>query len=444
MLLTRMGCVMSDITFGIASIIVLLLFFFTGIEIALGIGIMGFIGYAYLVSFAGAMNVLAKDIFDTFVSYGFTVIPLFVLMGQVAYHSGTAKKIYDASYKFVGHIPGGLGMTTIIGATFFKAMCGSTFATVVAFSGIAVPEMLRYGYSKRLATGLVATIGTLGVILPPSIVLIIFGLITEQSIGRLFLAGTIPGLMISLFFMGVTYAWAKKNPLVAPKGERFSWRERAHSAPELFWVVGIFLLVVGGLMKGLFSPTEAGSIGLGAVLILAFVKEKFKVKNLIKPINESLRTACMVLLLIACSTIFGHFLTITEIPLIAADWTAGLSINRYLIMIFIILIYLLGGSFIDDLAFMILATPIFYPIVMKLGFDPVWFGIIVGITLMIGIVVPPMAIGVFLVKQITGEPFKEIYSGVYPYLAGLVLALVLLFFFPGIATFLPNLFMGKG
>jgi tripartite ATP-independent transporter DctM subunit len=435
---------MSDITFGILSILVLLSFFFTGIEIALAIGIMGFIGYAYLVSFGGAMNVLAKDIFDTFVSYGFTVIPLFVLMGQVAFHSGTARKIYGASYKFVGHIPGGLGMTTIIGATFFKAMCGSTFATVVAFSGIAVPEMLRYGYSKKLATGLVATIGTLGIILPPSIVLIIFGLITEQSIGRLFLAGTVPGLMISLLFIGVTYGWASRNPLVAPRGEKFSWKERMRSAPELLWVIGIFFLVVGGLMKGLFSPTEAGSIGLAAVLILAFAKERFKVKNLIKPIDESLRTACMVLLLIACSTIFGHFLTITEIPLIAADWTAGLAVNRYLVMIFIIFIYLIGGSFIDDLAFMILATPIFYPIVMKLGFDPIWFGIIIGITLMIGIVVPPMAIGVFLVKQITKEPFKVIYSGVYPYLAGLIAALILLFFFPEIATFLPDWLMGKG
>lgn len=435
---------MSDITFGIISIIVLLIFFLTGIEIAFAIGIIGFVGYVYLVSFAGATNILVKDIFDTFASYGFTVIPLFVLMGQIAYHSGIARKIYEASYKFVGHIPGGLGMTTILGATFFKSMCGSTFATVVAFSGIAVPEMLRYGYSKRLATGLVATIGTLGVILPPSIVLIIYGLVTEQSIGRLFLAGTVPGLMVSLLFMGVTYAWAKKNPLVAPKGERFSWKERIHSAPELIWVIVIFLLVVGGLMKGFFSPTEAGSIGLAAVLILAFTKEKFKVKNLLKPIDESLRTACMVLLLIACSNMFGHFLTMTEIPLIAADWTASLTINRYVIMVFIILIYLVGGSFIDDLAFMILATPIFYPIVMKLNFDPVWFGIIIGVTLMIGIVVPPMAIGVFLVKQITGEPFKEIYSGVYPYLMGLIAALVLLFIFPEIATFLPDMLMGKG
>ena len=196
-------------------------------------------------------------------------------------------------------------------------------------------------------------------------------------------------------------------------------------------------------MEGIFSPTEGGSIGTAAILILAFWKEKFKVKNLIKPIDEALRTACMVVMIIACSTVFGHFLTITEIPMVVADWTAGLSINRNIIVIIIIFIYLIGGSFIDDLAFMILATPIFYPVVMKLGFDPVWFGIIIGVTIMIGVVIPPVAIAVFLVKQITGEPFNVIYGGVYPFLVGLVVALILLFFFPQIATFLPNMLMGK-
>jgi tripartite ATP-independent transporter DctM subunit len=434
---------MSDITLGLGAIFVLLLFFLTGIEIAFAIGIIGFIGYAYLVSFRGALNVLGKDFFDTFVSYGLTVIPLFVLMGQVAYHSGTARKMYDAAYRFVGHVPGGLAMTTIVGATLFKAMCGSTFATVVAFSSIAVPEMLRYGYSKKLATGLVATVGTLGMILPPSVLLIIFGLITEQSIGRLFLAGLVPGLMLSFFFMSIAWGWVKLYPETAPRGERFTWKERSRSIPEFLWVAAIFALVIGGLMEGIFSPTEGGSIGTAAILILAFWKEKFKVKNLIKPIDEALRTACMVVMIIACSTVFGHFLTITEIPMVVADWTAGLSINRNIIVIIIIFIYLIGGSFIDDLAFMILATPIFYPVVMKLGFDPVWFGIIIGVTIMIGVVIPPVAIAVFLVKQITGEPFNVIYGGVYPFLVGLVVALILLFFFPQIATFLPNMLMGK-
>lgn len=214
--------------------------------------------------------------------------------------------------------------------------------------------------------------------------------------------------------------------------------------PEFVWVVVIFFSVIGGLMMGLFTPTEAGSIGTAVILILAFAREKFKVKDVIKPIDEALRTACMVLVLVACSNVFGHFLTITDIPALAAQWTAGLTVNRNIVLIFILLIYLIGGSFIDDLAFMILATPVFYPIVLKLGFDPIWFAIMVGVTMMIGIVIPPVAIGVFLVKQITGEPFKVIYEGVYPYLMGLIVCLILLFVFPGIATYLPDLLMGKG
>jgi tripartite ATP-independent transporter DctM subunit len=424
---------MNEVVFGIL----------TGIELAFAIGIIGFLGYAYLVSFTGAFHLLAKDFFDTFASYGLTVIPLFVLMGQVAYHSGIAKKMYDASYRFVGHVPGGLAMTTVVGATLFKAMCGSTFATVAAFSSIAIPEMLRYGYSKKLATGLVATVGTLGFVLPPSVPLIIYGLIAEQSIGRLFLAGIIPGIMIALFFIFVILGWVKVNPAIAPRGNKSTWKERVQSLPEFLWVAIVFLGVIGGLMGGIFSPTEAGSVGIAAVFILALIIRGFTLKGLLASFDESLRTACMILMLIACSDIFGHFLAVTEIPFVVADWAGGLALNRNIILIFIILIYLIGGSFIDDLAFMILATPICYPIITKLGFDPIWFGIILGITLMIGVVIPPVAIGVFIVKNITGEPFNVIYAGVYPFLIALVAMLILLFIFPQIATFLPNMLMGK-
>jgi len=434
---------MSDQIFGIISILILMLFFLTGTEIAFAIGIIGFIGYASLISFSGAMNTLAKDFYDTFASYGLTVIPLFVLMGQIAFHSGTARRLYDAAYRCFGHIPGGLAMTTVVGATLFKAMCGSTFATVVAFSSIAVPEMVRYGYSKRLATGLVATVGTLGFLMPPSVLLIILGLVTEQSIGRLFLAGIVPALMLAFFFLGITFGWVKVYPKAAPRGEKFTWKEKAKAIPEFVWVIVIFSAVIGGLMTGRFTPTEAGSIGTAVILILAFAREKFKLKDLIRPIDEALRTACMVLVLVACSNVFGHFLTITDIPVRAAEWTAGLTINRNIVLGLILFIYLIGGSFIDDLAFMILATPVFYPIALKLGFDPIWFCIVIGVTMMIGIVIPPVAIGVFLVKQITGEPFKVIYEGVYPYLVGLIVCLILLFLFPGIANFLPDMLMGK-
>ncbi len=429
---------MSDIMIGIIGIFVLMVVFLTGIELGYGMTIIGFFGLVYLGTFSAASNQVVKDFFDVFTSYGFTVIPLFVLMGQVASNSDIAKKLYNSAEKYVGHIPGGLAMTTVVGATLFKAMCGSTLATCATFAGIAIPEMTRLGYSKRLSTGVVASVGTLGMLIPPSVPLMIFGIVTEQSIGKLFLAGIIPGLIIALFFIFVIYGWVKINPAVAQAAPKSTWAERIKSSPEFLWVGIIFVVVIGGLMEGWFSPTEAGSIGTAAVLLLAYLRRSFPFGKLVNAFEGSLQTACMVLVLIAGSEVFGHFLTVTQIPQITADWVSGLPLNRNLIMVLIIFIYLIGGSFIDDLAFMILATPIFYPAVLKLGFDPIWFGIIIAITLMIGVIIPPVAISVFIVKNITGEPFNVIYSGVYPFLLSLVACLALLFFFPDIALFLPN------
>jgi tripartite ATP-independent transporter DctM subunit len=429
---------MSEITVGIAGIGILLITFLTGIELAYAMTMIGFIGLSYLVSFMAASNMVVVDFFETFTSYGFTVIPLFVLMGQVASNSDIAKKIYNAAEKFVGHIPGGLAMTTVAGATLFKAMCGSTLATCATFASIAIPEMSRLGYSKKLSTGVVASVGTLGMLIPPSVPLMIFGLITEQSIGDLFLAGIIPGLLISLFFIFVILGWVKIDPSIAQRAPRSTWADRIRSAPEFLWVGVIFFVVIGGLMKGWFSPTEAGSIGTAAVLVLAYAKRSFPFGKLVKSFEESLRTACMVLVLIAGSVVFGHFLAVTGIPFIAADWITGLPLHKNIIMMLIILVYLIGGSFIDDLAFMILATPIFYPAVLKLGFDPIWFGIMIAITLMIGVIIPPIAISVFVVKNITGEPFSVIYAGVLPFLLSLFACAALLFIFPEIAMFLPN------
>jgi len=235
----------------------------------------------------------------------------------------------------------------------------------------------------------------------------------------------------------VIYGWVKINPSIARLSLKSSWRERWKSTSEFLWVAVIFFVVIGGLMKGWFSPTEAGSMGAAAVLIMAYVRTKFTGAKLVKSFEESLRTACMTLVLMAGSVVFGHFLAVTGIPFIAADWITGLPLDRNMVMVLIILIYLLGGSFIDDLAFMILATPIFFPAVLKLGFDPIWFGIMIGITLMIGVIIPPVAISVFVVKNITGEPFGVIYTGVLPFLLSLIACATLLFFFPQVALYLP-------
>ncbi len=432
---------MSEVAIGITGLSIVLVMFLTGIELAFAMALVGFIGFSYLVSFSAGMNLLAKDFFDTFTSYGFTVIPLFVLMGQIAFNAGIAKRLFDSAYKFIGHIPGGLAMATVAGATVFKAICGSSPATAATFASVAVPEMDRYNYDKKLSTGTVATVGTLGILIPPSVTLIVFGIITEQSIGKLFLAGLVPGLMIALFFILTIYFWCRINPKLGPKGEKSSWKERIASLPEVLWVVAVFLLVIGGLMYGFFTPTEAGSIGTFAVLLLSVIKRDINFKGYVKSVVESLRTASMVLMLIAGSAVLGHFLTRTKIPMLAADWIIGLPLDPAIIMVIISVVYLIGGSFIDDLAFMILATPIFYPAIIKLGYDPLWFGMIIAITVMIGVVIPPVAINVFVVRAVTKQPFSVIYRGVYPFLISLAGAAVLLFIFPQIATYLPSVLM---
>lgn len=431
---------MNEITVGIVALVVLLLLFSTGIELGFGMALIGFAGFAYLNGFQPAMQLVGRDIYDVITSYGYTVFPLFILMGQIGFNSGIAVRLYDAAHKFVGHIPGGLAMATVLGATGFKAICGSSAATSATFASVAVPEMDRYGYDRRLSTGIVATVGTLGCIIPPSVVLILFGVITEQSIGKLFLAGIIPGLIIALFFLGIIYAWAKIDPKVAPKSEKSTWKARIRTLPEVAWILLVFCVVVGGIMAGFFTPTEAGAVGTFAVLILAIVKKNLNFKGYVKSVSDALRTAGMILMLITGSVILGHFIAVTNIPQTTADWLVSLPLNRYVILFMICLVYEIGGSFIDDLAFMILATPIFYPAVLKLGFDPIWFGIVIGVVVMIGVVIPPVAVCVFVVKNITKEPMGRIYKGVTPFLISLVVVWGLLFAFPELALWLPSIF----
>jgi hypothetical protein len=258
---------MSEVTVGIIALFVLLLLFTTGIELGFAMAAVGVAGFAYLNSSYAAWNLLGRDIFDALSSYGFTVIPLFVLMGQIGSSAGIAVRLYDSAHKFVGHIPGGLAMATVLGATGFKAICGSSPATAATFASVAIPEMDRYGYDARLSTGIVSSVATLGAIIPPSIALILFGIITEQSIGKLFLGGIIPGLMAALFFIGIIYGWARINPALAPRSKPYSWKARWASLPEVIWVLIVFLLVVGGIMEGLFTPSEAGAVGTFALLL---------------------------------------------------------------------------------------------------------------------------------------------------------------------------------
>jgi len=431
---------MNEITLGMMALALLLLLFATGIELGFAMAIVGFVGFAYLSGVRPAMKLVGRDIYDVLTNYGYTVFPLFILMGQVGFNAGIAVRLYDAAYKFIGHIPGGLAMATVVGATGFKTICGSSAATAATFASVAIPEMDRYGYDRKLSTGIVATVGSLGCIIPPSVGLIIFGIITQQSIGQLFLAGIIPGLIVALFFLGIIYVWVKINPKIATMSERSTWKARLGSLPEVAWIILVFLLVIGGIMRGFFTPTEAGAVGTFAVLMLAIAKRSLNFSGYVKSLSEALRTAGMVLMLITGSVILGHFIAVTNIPQKTADWLVALPLNRYLIIILICIVYEMGGSIIDDLAFMILATPIFFPAVLKLGFNPIWFGILISVVVMIGVVIPPVAVCVFVVKNITKEPLGRIYKGVAPFLISMILVWGLLFVFPQLALWLPSLF----
>jgi len=422
-------------------VLLLFIFFFMGLGIGISMVLAGFIGFAVIVNVQAALSLVAQDIYNTFSSYGFTVIPLFVFMGQIAASAGMARDLYNAAYKFIGHISGGLAIGTVLAGTAFKAVCGSSNATAATFATVAVPEMDRYNYDRKLSCGTVATVGTLGAILPPSVAMIIYGLITETSIGKLFLAGIIPGLMIAFSFIITLLFWCKINPRLGPKGEKSTWKERLASLFPVLWVIAIFFLVVGGLMMGLFTPTEAGSVGALAVLILSVVKRDMNLEGFIKSTMESVHIACMILILIAGATILGHFFAVTKIPYVTADWLGAFQVNRNIIMIIIILIYLIGGSLIEDLAFFILITPIFLPIILRLGYDPVWFGVIANVTCMIGVIIPPMAVTVFVVSGITKVPIGTVYKGVYPFIFGMSICLLIFLFFPQISLWLPNLLM---
>jgi tripartite ATP-independent transporter DctM subunit len=430
---------MSVAEIGVLTTLFLFVLFLMGVEIGFAMALAGFVGFAAIVNLHAALNLVAKDVFSVFDSYGFTVIPLFVLMGQVGASGGVARSLYDCAYKWIGHVPGGLAIATVAAATAFKAICGSSPATAATFATVAVPEMDRYNYDRRLSCGTVATVGTLGILIPPSVVLIIYGVLTETSIGKLFTAGIIPGLMLAASFAVTLLGWNLVNPKLGPKGPKSTWRDRFAGLPSVISVGVVFLLTVGGLMGGIFTPTEAGSVGTIAVLILTIAKRDMDLKRFVRAVLDTLRIGCMVMMLLAGATILGHFFAVTRTPFIVASWLESLNAPPFVVMLIIWGVYLVGGSFIEDLAFLILATPIFLPVVIKMGYDPVWFGVIIAVITMIGVILHPMAINAFVVAGVCKVSITTVYNGIYPYIIGMTICLFILLLFPQISLWLPNL-----
>lgn len=432
---------MSEFTIvGIIGILLLIILFFTRMAVAYVMAIVGFLGYSYLTNLKAGMKLLAIDIFSVFSSYGLTLIPLFVFMGYIAFYAGVSRFLYDVAYKFIGRVRGGLAMATVVACAAFGAVCGSATATSATMGTIGLPEMKRYDYGAQLATGCVASGGGLGSLIPPSVVLIIYGILTEQSIGTLFIAGIIPGVFITLLFALAIALYCAWKPEQGPKGEKFTIKEMFFSLRELWETVAVFTFVMGGLVTGLFTPTKSGAVGAMLILIIVVAQRKLSWENFLNAIYGTLKISCMVIMLIAGATIFGHFLALTRIPMDLAGSVAVLQWSPWAIMALICLIYLIGGFFIDSMALIMLTIPIFYPIVLNLGYDPVWFGIIIVLVTHMGTITPPVGICVYIVRGIAGDvPLSMIFRGSVPFLLALIVGTAAIIAFPSIATFLPAL-----
>ncbi len=431
---------MSATLVGIIGLIALFVLIFSRMPVGFVMTLVGFCGFSYLVSFDAALSVMAKDYFNIFGSYNLTVIPLFILMGQVAFHAGISSRLFDVAYKFIGHWPGGLAMATVGACAGFSAICGSTNATAATMASVTIPEMKKYNYKDSIATGVVAAGGSLGILVPPSVIFIIYGIMTEQSIGKLFMAGIIPGILLTVFFILAIAIWVTLRPDIAPRGPKTDMKEKLRSLTGLIDTIILFCLVMGGLFFGFFTPTEAGAIGAFGTILLAVIKRNISLKGLLGALFETTRISCMILIIVAGATVFGHFLAITRIPFDIASWVGGLSLPSYAIIGIIILIYLIGGCFIDALALIMLTVPIFYPVVSTMGYDPMWFGVVIVLVTQIGVITPPVGINVYVVQSVAWDvPLGVIFKGVLPLLVALIVATVLIVFFPQIALFLPGM-----
>ena len=436
---------MSPTIIGIIGIAIMILLFLTRMPVAFVMAIVGFVGFGTVITPSAGLVLLSRNVYDVFGSYDLTTIPLFILMGQLGFNSGISKRLYDVGYKFLGHTRGGLAMATVSACTAFGAVCGSSPATAATMATVGLPEMKRYNYDDELATGSVASGGGIGMIMPPSVVLIIYGILTEQSIGQLFVAGIFPAILVTILFIITIYIRCSINPEQGPCGEKFTWAQKFKSLLGLGETLAVFILVIGGIFIGLFTPTEAAAVGAFGILVIAILRKQITWEGFVKSLMETLRTSCMVMVLIAGAVIFGKFLAVTRIPFEIAGWVSELQMAPFLVMAVVIMIYFIGGCFMDALAFVTLTVPIFFPVIMELGYDPIWFGIIIVMVTEMGVITPPVGINVYVVYGVAKNvleqeiPLEKIFKGIFPFLIAVVVGVIILIIFPKIILFLPQL-----
>jgi len=430
---------MDPLIVGVAGILLMMLFLLLGMNIGFAMGIVGFLGFSLLTSFGTGISMIGMVAYKTGSSYTLTVIPLFILMGLFSNSSQMGYDLYQAVYRWIGFLPGGLAMATVVACAAFAAISGSSLATAAIMGMVALPEMKRFNYDNALATGCVAAGGTLGILIPPSTIMIIYGILTEQPIGTLFIAGILPGILLTCLFLGTIYIMTRRNPLLAPAGPSFPWKDKFSALKGTAGVLFLFALVIGSLYMGWFSPTEAAGVGAFGALIIALVKRRMSGKNLFAALQETALTTAMVFTILIGANILGYFMTVSQIPESLSQLIVSQGLNRYVVMSIICTIYIILGCLMEGMAIMVLTLPVVFPLVMQMGYDPIWFGVIVTLFIEMGLITPPVGVNVFIVSGIAKEvPMYTIFRGVLPFFIAMIICLIILIIFPQIALFLPR------
>jgi len=421
---------------GFVSLFVLMLL---RVPVGMAMGLVGVAGFGYLAGATPALKIVGHTTMRSVTDFNFAVVPLFLLMGSFATNSGMSRELFRTANAFLGHLRGGLGIATIAACGGFAAICGSSVATAATFSRVAYPEMRRYGYPQSFATGVIAAGGTLGIMIPPSTVLAIYGIITEQDIGKLFIAGVIPGIVAVLMYMATITLIGRLRPGYLPAGKPVPWRERIASTRDVWATLLLFFFVIGGIYGGLFTATEAAGMGAAGAFIISVLRRRLSWADILRSLLEATRTTAAVFTVLIGALLFGYFLTITQTPQKVTEFLVGLGIGRYGVLALIMVMYLVLGTLMDALAMIILTVPIVFPVIKALGFDPIWFGIIIVMVAELGLIHPPVGMNIFVIKSVVEDvKISTIFYGVLPFIITDLLRLILLIAFPILALWLPS------
>jgi C4-dicarboxylate transporter DctM subunit len=422
---------------GFGAVFALLLL---GVPIGFGMAAVGLLGFAYVIGLSPALAMLGQIAYETPVSYSLTVIPLFILMGNFITRAGLSRELYQAAYAFVGHQRGGLALTTLVASTGFSAVCGSSLATVATMSKVAMPQMRAYRYADSLATGAIAAGGTLGILIPPSVILVLYGIMTQNDIGKLFIAGIVPGLIGLLFYAAAAWLVTARRPEAGPRGERSSWPARLRAIRGVGGIALLFAIVIGGIYLGVFTPTEAAAIGAAGAFVFALARRALGLRDLLLVLRETARMTAMIFVILIGAFLFSNFVNVAGLPGALAAWVNEANISPMAVILAMLAIYVVLGCALESLSMLLLTVPIFYPIVIGLGFDPIWFGIVVVMVIEISLITPPIGLNVFVLRATLPDVATgTIFRGVLPFILADVLRVGLLVLLPGLVLFLPNL-----